>query len=178
MGGKWVGPGKQIYLYIVIMMFLSGSGCALLSRSPAPAETAANGAPPPAVAVPEDDALTHLALGRKLFAGGDYRGALKEDELAATLAADGPVAEEALFSMGLIYAYPANPARDPAKSAACFRKLVKGHPAGTFAEEARVLLAILHEHEQSARTIRRLQAIIRETKQTDMRIEDKRAKAQ
>ncbi len=208
MGGKRVGAGKQVYLYIIVVISLLGSGCALLSRDPglsasvqvspaqtvakgpsasaralSPVQTVAAGTPSPPADIPdtaavrEDDAETHLALGRELFAEGNFLDALKEQEQAASLAADGPVAEEALVYMGLIYAYPANPRRDPAKSAACLKKLAGSQAASAFVEEARVLLAILHENEQSARTIRKLHAIIRQTRQVDMRIEDKRAKA-
>ncbi len=115
-----------------------------------------------------------MLLGRKLYAAGDLIGALAAYHKASSLVTDGPVAEEALFSLGLVYAHAANPKRDYGRSAAFFRKLAGAFPEGTFTEQARVFTAILRENEELSRKVERLNDIIEQSKKVDIGIEDRK----
>ena len=168
MGGKQVRSGKYVYLLTAVLISLFMTGCTLMSHKKPDVEEAA------AVRTPEEDAGTHLTVGRQLFAEGEYDEALKEEERAASLANGGPVAEEALLYTGLIYAHPSNPKRDYGKSAAYFKKLVKNHPKSPLVEQAKIMIAILRENEELGRTIEKLSAIIEAWKKVDIGIEGKK----
>lgn len=171
MGRKHAGEGKQVYFSVAVLIFLALAGCALGPRRGK-----------------VEDPWTHLALGRSFFAEGDYANALRQDERAASLGAGSPVAEEALLSMGLIYAHPANPKRDYAQSAAYFREVAESYPKSAFAREARIMVAILQQNgelsrtveelsatnDELSRTVERLSATIEALKRVDMGIEKKK----
>jgi hypothetical protein len=121
-----------------------------------------------------DDEWKHLATGKRLFAESDFRGALREHEKVLSFTDKGPAAEEALLSMGLTYAHPANPRKDFAKAAQYFKRLAKNHPKSPVVEQARIILSILQENDELSRTIDRLNGIIEESKKVDIGIEDKK----
>jgi len=117
-----------------------------------------------------EDPWTHLALGRNFFAEGDYANALRQHEWAASLAAGRPVAQEALLYMGLIYADPANPKRDYAKSATYFKELAENYPKSPFAEQAKIMATILPQNVELNRTVERLSATNAELNRTVERL--------
>lgn len=149
MGGKHAGEGKQVHFCVAVLIFLAVAGCAL-----GPVTTKV------------EDPGTHLALGRTFFAEGDYANALRQDELAASLAPGRPVAQEALLYMGLIYAYPANPKRDYARSAAYFKAAAEGYPKSPSGQQAKIMAAVLHQTEELSRTVERLTATNAELSRT------------
>ncbi len=105
---------------------------------------------------------------------GDYGTALKESEKAVSFASNGPVAEEALFYMGLIYAHPGNPNRDYGKSFFYLKKLTENNPRSLFGEQAKIVMKILQQNEELSRTVERLNAAITAFKKVDVGIEEKK----
>ncbi|HUJ89891.1 MAG TPA: hypothetical protein VLX12_06845, partial [Syntrophorhabdales bacterium] len=101
MGRKRTGKGKYVHFCIAILTCLSLSQCAALDRSPLVQGL-----------LPQDEAGQHLARAQKLLAQGDYEGAVEENQKVLPLAGNKPPGDEALYSLGLIYAYPGNPKRD------------------------------------------------------------------
>jgi hypothetical protein len=75
--------------------------------------------------------------------------------------------------MGLIYAHPANPERDYAKSVIYFRELAENSPKSPFGEQAKIMATILQQADELSRTVERLSATIEALKRIDMEIEKK-----
>ena len=168
MGRKRTGKRQQIYLCIAILIFLSPLACDLNkwvdTRTMDIKIRDAKG----------DQAREHLTLGRKYLAQGNFVSALKEHEKVISLAGDNPPADESLFFIGLIYAHPANPAKDYGKSIFYCRKLVKEYPKSSMVDQAKALIGVLQENDKLNRTIERLNGIIKESKEVDIGIEQKK----
>jgi outer membrane protein assembly factor BamD (BamD/ComL family) len=116
----------------------------------------------------------HLVLGRRLFGERDFAGALQEHEKVSSLVQSGPINEEALLYTGLIYADPANPRKDYARSLGYFKRLSESYPKSPYAQQAKIMIAIMRENEESIRTIERLKALIEAAKRVDIGIEDRK----
>jgi tetratricopeptide (TPR) repeat protein len=138
-GGKRAGRGKQVYLYIAILISLNPLACALRT-----------------VDIKDDDAMVHMEKGRELLVKGNYGEALTEYEKAIFRAGDSFPADEALFNMGLIYAHPANTMKDAGKSVLYFRSLINGYPESPLVEKASIIIVLVQEREQLHRTIEML----------------------
>jgi len=187
MGGKRARQGKQIHLCIAILIFFCPLACTLSKT----AYTTIMGIK--FSDAKGDEAREHLALGKKYLAQGNYANALKEQEKVISLAGNNSPADEALFAMGVIYADPANPAKDSGKSLLNYRKLIKDYPKSYLVEQVKAIIGVLQENdklnrtverlnttlEESKRTVERLNIIIEESKRVDIEIErKKRRKAQ
>lgn len=164
MGRKQAGAGKQIHLCIAVLIFLFTIGCAVTTEQLKSGERQVKG----------EEGQANLVLGRKLFAEGDYAGALRELEKAASLSRMAAVTEESLLYLGLVYAHSGNPKRDYGKSAFYFKKLAKNYPRSPIAEQAKIMIAVFQENDELSRNIERLNEIIEESKKVDIGIEDKK----
>jgi len=168
MGRKRAWEGKQIHLYIAILTLLSLAACTLNQT----ADTSILG-----IKIRDskaDEAREHFTLGKKYLAQGNYGNALKELEKVIVQAGDKSPADESLFYMGLIYAYPANPAKDFGKSIFYCRKLIKDYPKSSLVEQAKAIIGILQENDKLNRMVERLNTIIEESKKVDIGIEQKK----
>ena len=155
MGRKRSGARKQIYLCVAILIFLSPLACSL-SKMMSTKMVDATG----------DEARAHLVLGKIYLAQGEYRGALKENEKVISLAGKDVPVDEALFYMGLIYAHPANSARDYGKSMVSFRRLIRDYPGSPLVEQAKTIVGLLQENDTLDRTTDKLSKTIDEQKKT------------
>jgi len=108
-----------------------------------------------------------LARSQRLLAQGDFDGALAESQKIVAQATHRPPEDEALLTIGLIYAHAGNPKKDPAKSADTLKRLMKDYPKSPFAEQAKVLLSVIQENEK-------LIGVIEKSKQVDIEIEEKK----
>ena len=168
MGGKRTRHGQQVHLCIAILILLSTLACTLSETS----ETKILGI---TIRDPKGDEIReHLALGKKYLAQGNYVSALKEQEKVLSLASDKYPVDESLFFMGLIYAHPANPAKDYGKSIYYCRKLIKEYPMSSLVEQAKVIIGMLQENDKLNRSIERLNVIIEESKKVDIGIEQRK----
>lgn len=163
MGGKQAGARKQVYICVAVLICLSLAGCSHWPLNTINWGEAKGG-----------DPAAHLALGRRLFGKGDLPGALREYERVPSPAASTDASQEALLCAGLIYMDPASPKRDYGKSAAYFRRLVESNPKSPFAGQARIMLTIIRENDESSRAIERLKGLIEAAKKVDIGIEDKK----
>ncbi len=151
MGGKQSGRGKQIYLCLAILIFLSPTACAL-NQLMSPTMVDATG----------EEALARLEQGRKMLSRGEYGDALQEYEKVLSLAGRNTPVDEALFYVGLIQALPANPARSPGKSLGSFRRLIKEYPGSSLVEPAKAMAEMLQDHDNLNRRVARLNNVIDE----------------
>jgi outer membrane protein assembly factor BamD (BamD/ComL family) len=156
MGRKRSGGRQQIYLCVAILIFLSPLACSLSSNTMVTKMVDTTG----------DEARAHLVLGKTYLAHGEYRGALKENEKVFSLAGKDVPVDEALFYVGLIYAHPANSARDYGKSIVSFRRLIRDYPGSPLVEQAKTMVGLLQENDKLDRTTDRLNKIIDEQKKT------------
>jgi outer membrane protein assembly factor BamD (BamD/ComL family) len=155
MGRKRSGSRKQIYLCVAVLIFLSPLACSL-SKTISTKMADATG----------DEARVHLVLGKTYLAQGEYKDALKENEKVISLAGKNVPVDEALFYVGLIYAHPANSARDYGKSMISFRRLIRDYPGSPLVEQAKTVVGILQENNTLDRSIDKLNRIIEEQKRT------------
>ena len=88
----------------------------------------------------------YLQRSKALFAEGKYEAAL--DENLRALAEGRGAPDAALFNIGLISAYSQNPKKDYPKAVQSFRALGAHHPQSPFAEQGKLWLLILEEHQK------------------------------
>src|SRR5215831_3902070 len=97
---------------------------------------------------PESDRSDHFAQAKVLFKEGNYEAALKENQ---KLLSEGKApADVALYNMALIFACSLNPKKDYLKALDTFQKLVNQYPDSSFAEEVKVWIQVLEEHQKVA----------------------------
>ena len=108
-----------------------------------------------------------LARSQRLLAQGDFDGALAESQKIVAQSTHRPPEDEALLTIGLIYAHAGNSRKDPVKSADTFKRLIKDYPKSPFTEQAKILLSLLQENEK-------LIGVIEKSKQVDIEIEEKK----
>jgi len=118
---------------------------------------------------PEGPAQERLARAKKMFAQGDYAGALDENQKVMSLPGANGSAAQALFNMGLIYAQPENSQRDLEKAILSFRRMLRQYPQSPLADEAKVWVGVLQEN-------RKLNETIEKIKEIDIVMEQKRKK--
>lgn len=150
MGRKRTQQGKQIYFYLATLILLGLAGCAFFREFQE-----------------RQDSRESLQLGRRLFAQGDYEGALRENQKVASLSTNRPPADEAVYHMGLIYAHVENPKRDYRRALGFFRKLIHDYPQSAFVEEAKVWVGVFLMNEK-------LSQMMEKSKQVDIEIEERR----
>jgi tetratricopeptide (TPR) repeat protein len=115
-----------------------------------------------------------LLRTHRLLAQGDYEEAVKENQKILSLFGQNFPEDEALFNLGLIYAYSGNPKKDYRKSSYFLKKLIKEFPQSFLAEQAKILVGMLQENEKLSRSIEELNQVIEKSKQVDLEIEEKK----
>ncbi len=163
MGTERSGRRKLLHFCAALLIFLVPLGCTLSQLMSAKfADTG------------REEALAHLALGRKLLVQGEYAHALKENEKVLSVVGRDIPRDESLFYIGLIHAHPANPARDYGKSLASFRRLLKDYPGSALTEQTKILTGLLQENDKLDRTVERLNTVIDELKKVDISVDQKK----
>jgi tetratricopeptide (TPR) repeat protein len=107
----------------------------------------------------------NLIRSQKLFARGNYEGAIVENQKVLSQPDLRSPKDEALFNLGLIYAHFKNPRKDIEKSLEYFKRLIKHYPKSSFVEQAKTWVGILEENEE-------LNFLIQKLKQVDIDIEE------
>jgi tetratricopeptide (TPR) repeat protein len=87
-----------------------------------------------------------LDRSKALLAEGKYEAAIQENQKALAQGQGSP--DAALFNMGLISATSQNPKKDYPKALQSFKALVAQHPRSPFAEQAKVWIQVLEEHQK------------------------------
>lgn len=134
---------------------------------PEPAPAAVQTHTPPAGEEPPKFASVNVQRARKLLAQRDYEASLKISEKALAQSGAQAPADEALFSLGLIYAHQENPRKDYAKALGYFQRLLKEFPKSPLAEEAKAWAGVLQENHN-------LKQVIEKTKEVDIAVDEKR----
>jgi tetratricopeptide (TPR) repeat protein len=135
--------------------------------SPQPPPAAVQTPTPPAGEEPPRFGSPKVQRARKLLAQKDYEASLKLSEKVLLQSGSQGAADEALFSLGLIYAHQENPRKDYAKALGYFQRLLKEYPKSSLAEEAKAWAGVLQENQN-------LKQVIEKTKEVDIAVDEKR----
>jgi tetratricopeptide (TPR) repeat protein len=108
-----------------------------------------------------------LERSQRLLAQGDFEGSMVATQKVLSLSPRRPPQDEALFTLGLIYAHPGNSKKDYQKSLDCFKRLVKEYPKSFWSEQAKIWVGVLQENQK-------LNDVIQKSKQVDLEIDEKR----
>jgi tetratricopeptide (TPR) repeat protein len=147
--------------------------------------------------IPESDRSDQFALAKVLFKEGNYEAAMRENQ---KLLSEGKApGDMALYNMGLIFACSLNPKKDYQKALDTFKKLVSQYPHSSFAEDVKVWIQVLEEHQKIADERRkfleenrnltrereilsqereRLKSTVEKSRQLDIEIEKRRRQTQ
>ena len=143
MGREQTGARKYLYLSFAILILFSIFGCGTLEKM----RIKISG---------KEEAYQCLSEGRKLFAEGDYEGALWKNENVVSLSPFSPPADQAFLNMGMIHAHPGNPKKDYGKSVTYFKKVAEEYPGTLLAEESKIWIVMIQEHDKLSQVIERL----------------------
>jgi hypothetical protein len=177
MGGKRPRRRKQIHLCLALLMLIGLSACTFSQTTSSRIIKTTEGNTKTTegdIKTAEGDAKYYLASSKMFLARGDYASALKENERALSLAGKDTPADESLFMIGLIYAHPANPARDYGKSLGAFRRLTRDYPGSVWVEQAKTIAGLLQENDRLGRTVEKLNLVIDELKKVDIDVDRKK----
>jgi tetratricopeptide (TPR) repeat protein len=94
----------------------------------------------------EDNPWEALQRARRLFRQGDFESSFQENQRVLEWAGENFPADRALFNMGVIYAYGANPKKDPGKSLGYFRRVAEEFPESPLAEESQAWIGLLQKN--------------------------------
>jgi len=144
---------KYLYISVACLIVLSVAGCATLTEMKAKLGT-----------------REYLVTAQKLLDQGDYEGALKENQKVLSLHGKVPPGDEALFSIGLIYAHYGYSKRDYGKSLDHFKRLVKVFPQSSLAGQAKIWIGILQKYEKLSAETEELNRSIRKSQQENERL--------
>ncbi len=172
MGTERTGRGNRLSLCIALVMYLAAFGCAV-------PEKAAEG--PGETVRAASDARRSLDEARRLIALGKYELSLRVSEGVLAGPAGPSHGDEALFTMGLIFAHPGNQNRDYQRSVGFFKRLNREYPYSPLKEQARTWTEVLEENMKLKRASAeareentRLKQIIEQSKKVDIEIEEKK----
>lgn len=179
MGAKRTRTGQQLFLYAAcfVIWALMATGCLHWP--------------------PQSQGEQQLLEARQRFANGDYSNAL---EINRRVLAQFPasLADQSLFQIGLICAYPENPDRDVQKAFESFQRIIVRYPASPLRQDAELWLVVLdHLRVQESqirvltqrnaplektlkmqkRKINQLQDQLEKLKRIDIKMEEKKRKA-
>jgi tetratricopeptide (TPR) repeat protein len=84
-----------------------------------------------------------LLRGQELLTKGAYKESLRENQEVYSMVGENAPGDEAIFTMGLIYAHYKNPEKDYKKAISFFKKLIEDYPRSTLVEQARIWVGTL-----------------------------------
>jgi len=168
MGRERTRAGKFVYFCAAGLIFFFLSSCVTSNKefnSRSSQEVSRDKLSSPEESI--TPACDRLLRSKKLFHLGDYAGSLKESQRILSLPGKHSLKDQALFHMGLIYAYVENPQRDFGKALGSFKKILKDYPKSPLADEAKVWAGMLQEN-------LKLSQVIEKSKQVDISVEEKK----
>jgi outer membrane protein assembly factor BamD (BamD/ComL family) len=128
-----------------------------------------------------DESKEHLLQGQKLLAMGQYDASIKENLKVLSIAPNGPPGDEAIFTIGLIYANHRYQKKDFGKAVASLNKIIKEYPQSHWSGHAKILLDIIQENEKLKRLSveaiqenEKLKSMIEQSKKVDLEVEEKK----
>ena len=161
MGGKRTRMRKYVLLLVAGVIGFSLLSCATLPNKEA-----------------QDEVQEYLLLGQRLLTQGDFDASLNAFERVLSLSPGKPPEDEALLSMGLIYAHFGNAKRDYRRSLDFFKKLMKDYPKSPLSEQAKIWANVLQENEDLTQTVVKSRQESEGLRQTIERLEKTKQQAE
>lgn len=159
MGRERTGTRKFVYVCIACLIFSLAAGCAEVK------EKKNNGIPKEKTQnfIPKEKtqfelSSEHLLRAKKLLTQGEYEETIKESMKTLSLSGRNSPGDEALFTIGLVYAHYKNPKKNFDKAIGFFERIVREYPQSQLLEQSRIWIGILN--------------LIRQSKQVDIEIEE------
>jgi tetratricopeptide (TPR) repeat protein len=118
-----------------------------------------------------EEATATLLRGQKYLAQGDFDGSLNETQKALALSPSQPPADDALYTLGLVYAHFGNVKKDYGRSLAFFEQLMREFPGSPIAQEAKIWANVLQENKDQAQIIGNLKGATEKLKESIDRLE-------
>jgi outer membrane protein assembly factor BamD (BamD/ComL family) len=143
MGGKRTRARKCVYLCLAGLMLVASAGCASVKAL-----------------FSESEGCVRLQAFESLINQGNFDAAVKKSEGVLAASPRSPQVDEALFTLGLVYAHAENPKKDYRKSREYFARLRKEFPGSPLAGESKIWIGVLE--------------MIEKAKQVDIEIEEKK----
>jgi outer membrane protein assembly factor BamD (BamD/ComL family) len=105
------------------------------------------------------------------LSNGKYEASLKETRELLRLYR-GTLGDEALFQMGLIYAYPKNPDHDYEKSIAWFHSLIEDFPQSKNTDQAEAWVLLLQDMIKKEQEVAELESRVEELKEQLLKLKE------
>jgi outer membrane protein assembly factor BamD (BamD/ComL family) len=112
---------------------------------------------------------------------GQYDASINENIKVLSIAPNGPPGDEAIFTIGLIYAYPKYQKKDHGKAVTSLTKIIKEYPQSRWSGHAKILLDIIQENEKLKRVSaeanqenEKLKNMFEQSKKVDLEVEEKK----
>lgn len=128
-----------------------------------------------------DESKEHLTQAQRMLAAGNYDGSIRENLQVLSIAPSGPPGDEAVFTVGLIYASPKYQRKDHGKAVANLTRILKEYPQSKWTGHAKVLLDIIQENDRLRRISaeanqenEKLKSVIEQSKKVDLEVEEKK----
>jgi flagellar motility protein MotE (MotC chaperone) len=99
-----------------------------------------------------------LLVAQTSLARGEYDKVISESQRVLSGEGSGSLEETALFTLGLVYAHPANPRKDSATAIEFFTRLIDEHPQSGWALQARTWVSLLRENTSLDQSNKKLQS--------------------
>lgn len=189
MGRKRTGTGKYFFRFVTVLTCFALIGCASMKKPQDPESMELVVEPiQPGVGQSQpknekirDESKEHLLQGQKLLAMGQYDASIKENLKVLSIAPNGPPGDEAMFTIGLIYAYPRFQKKDYGKAVTSLTKVIKEYPQSNWSGHAKILLDIIQENEklkkissEATQENEKLKVMIEQSKKVDLEVEEKK----
>jgi tetratricopeptide (TPR) repeat protein len=190
MGRKRVGTRKYLFGSFAILTCIAFIGCASNKQQPVDEPLMQLEIEPLQPAVRQvqpkkeqqrDESKEHLLEGQQFLAMGQYDASIKENLKVLSIAPNGPPGDEAMFTIGLIYANPKYQKKDYGKAVTSLTKIIKEYPQSHWSGHAKILLDIIQENEKLKRISaeanqdnEKLKSIIEQSKKVDLEVEEKK----
>jgi outer membrane protein assembly factor BamD (BamD/ComL family) len=108
------------------------------------------------------DTLRH---GQSLLNRAHYDASINEYQKVVMLAHEGSPSDAALFNIGVIYAHPLNPGRDPQKALDYFNRVVAGYPGSAWRQHAQAWIGVLEDAKKSQQEVADAKSLIERSQQ-------------
>jgi len=157
MGRERIRARKYVYFCVAGLIFLSFSSCAALQKRRQDKELQA-----------------YLLQGQHLLTQRNYDAALEAYQKVLSLSPHKPPEDEALFSLGLIYAHFGNPKKDYKTSINFFLRVLNDYPQSDLAVQAKIWVGVLLENTEFFKKADQLKEKIKDlerVKQTEKELE-------